>query len=56
MLREDVESEIGRLKAKRAEVSSRINITRNFDLKEKLKDALAQIDAQIKVLERMGGK
>lgn len=56
MLRKDVENEIGRLKAKRAEISSRINSTRNFDTKEELKKVLVQIDSQIKFLERMSSK
>jgi hypothetical protein len=56
MLMEDIESEIQKLKAKRAEISSRASSTRNFDTKEKLKDALAKIDAQIKILESMRRK
>jgi hypothetical protein len=56
MLKEDVQSEIEKLKAKRAALSAKISSTRNFDTKEKMKDALAQIDSQIKILEKMMGK
>jgi len=56
MLREDAQAEIERLKAKRAELSGRMGSIRDFDTKEKMKDALAQIDGQIKVLEKMMGK
>ncbi|MEM5829414.1 MAG: hypothetical protein QW040_02125 [Candidatus Aenigmatarchaeota archaeon] len=47
----DVEIEIERLKAKRAEISSKIASTRNFETKEKLKEELAKIESQIKILE-----
>jgi peptidoglycan hydrolase CwlO-like protein len=47
----DFDSEIERLKAKRAEINSKISSTRNFDTKEKLKEELARIENQIKILE-----
>ena len=47
----DFDSEIERLKAKRAEINSKIASTRNFDTKEKLKEELARIENQIKILE-----
>jgi len=56
MLKEDIEREIENLKVKRSEINSKAGSTRNFDTKEKLKDALNQIDAQIKILESMKRK
>ncbi|MEM5772933.1 MAG: hypothetical protein QXL86_01770 [Candidatus Aenigmatarchaeota archaeon] len=52
----DLDSEIERLKAKRAEVNSKIASTRNFDIKEKLKEEIARIENQIKILENMKRK
>ena len=49
----DFDSEIERLKAKRAEINSKISSTRNFDTKEKLKEELVRIENQIKILENM---
>ncbi|MEM5867315.1 MAG: hypothetical protein QXG39_05315 [Candidatus Aenigmatarchaeota archaeon] len=47
----DLNEEIERLKAKRAEISSKISSTKNFQIKEKLKEELAKIESQIKFLE-----
>ena len=47
----DLDQEIERLKAKRSELNSKIASTRNFQQKEKLKEELARIEAQIKFLE-----
>jgi hypothetical protein len=52
----DFDDEIERLKAKRAEINSKIASTRNFDTKEKLKEELARIESQIKILENMKKK
>lgn len=52
----DIEEEIERLKAKKAEMNSVINSTRNFDKKEKLKEEVARIESQIKILEGMKKK
>ncbi|MEM5878897.1 MAG: hypothetical protein QXU74_00160 [Candidatus Aenigmatarchaeota archaeon] len=52
----DFDGEIERLKAKRAEISSKIASTRNFETKEKLKEELARIESQIKILENMKRK
>jgi peptidoglycan hydrolase CwlO-like protein len=49
----DFESEIERLKAKKAEINSKIASTRNFDVKEKLKEEMVRIENQIKILEDM---
>jgi len=56
MLREDIDREMERLKAKRAEINSKMGSTRDFDAKEKLKDILSNIDTQIRVLESMRKK
>jgi hypothetical protein len=56
MLKEDIDKEIENLKAKRAEINSKMAPTRNFDTKEKLKDVLSNIDAQIKILDSMRRK
>ena len=52
----DFDSEIERLKAKIAEINSRIVSTRNFEIKEKLKEEIARIENQIKILENMRKK
>jgi prefoldin subunit 5 len=56
MLAEDVEREIDKLKMKKTELSSRIAIINDFDEKEKLEAKLANIDSQIKLLEKLRGK
>lgn len=52
----DLDVEIERLKAKKAEISSKIASTRNFQVKEKLKEELTRIESQIKLLGSMKKK
>lgn len=52
----DLDNDLERLKAKKAELSSKISATRNFQLKEKLKEELIRIENQIKFLELMKRK
>ncbi|MEM7826411.1 MAG: hypothetical protein QW451_02160 [Candidatus Aenigmatarchaeota archaeon] len=52
----DLESELERLKAKKAALSSKLSSTRNFQLKEKLKEDLVKLENQIKLLESMKKK
>jgi hypothetical protein len=56
MLSEDVEQEIDKLKLKRTELASRISIINDFDEKEKLEIELANINSQIRLLEKLRGK
>jgi hypothetical protein len=56
MLPEDVEKEIDKLKLKRTELASRISLVTDFDEKEKLEMELANINSQIRLLEKLRGK
>lgn len=53
---DDIEAEIERLKAKKAAISSKLSSTRNFQIKEKLKSNLLNLENQIKILENMKKK
>jgi hypothetical protein len=56
MLPEDVEKEIDKLKLKRTELANKISIITDFDEKEKLEIQLANINSQIRLLEKLRGK
>jgi len=56
MLPEDVEKEVEKLKLKRTELASKISIITDFDEKEKLEIELANINSQIRLLEKLRGK
>jgi len=56
MIIDDMDRQIQRLKSKRTELCGKINSTRNFDVKEMLKEDLAKIDSQLKILEEMKKK
>lgn len=49
----DVESEIQRLKAKKVEIVSRLNLTTDFNEKEELEEKLERIEKEISFLERV---
>jgi hypothetical protein len=55
MLPEDTKDEIDKLKARRLELTNRMNMTTSFDEKEIIKEDLDRIKKQIGVLERMTG-
>jgi nitrate/nitrite-specific signal transduction histidine kinase len=50
---EDVEKETEKLKMKMRELSTRYNLTNDFDTKEKLEGEMRAVGQQIKVLERL---
>jgi hypothetical protein len=52
MMRDDVEGEVGRLKARKVELSSRMNIAASFDEKDELKEEIGRLNAQIATLEK----
>ena len=51
MLPEDVESEIERLKLRKVELTSKLNITDDYDEKEDLREDIERIQKQIDTLE-----
>ena len=53
MMVEDVEEEIGRLKARKVALSNMMNMTTSFDEKDELKEEVDRLSAQIATLEKM---
>ncbi|MCX6820585.1 MAG: hypothetical protein NT016_01395 [Candidatus Aenigmarchaeota archaeon] len=53
MMRSDVDEEVDRLKARKVELSNRMNMTTSFDDKDELKEDIIRLDAQIATLERL---
>ena len=53
MMISDVNEEVDRLKARKVELSNRMNMTTSFDDKDELKEDIIRLDAQIATLERM---
>jgi hypothetical protein len=53
MMRNDVEGEVGRLKARKVELSSRMNMATSFDEKDELKEEIGRLNAQIVTLEKL---
>jgi len=51
MAAEDIEREIDRLKVLKAELASKISITNDFNVRERLEKQLSAINSQIKTLE-----
>jgi hypothetical protein len=49
---QDIESEIERLKAKKVEIVSRLNLSTDFNEKEELQEKLERIENQISMLEK----
>lgn len=52
MLKEDIDKEIEKLKGKKVELTSRLNLINNFDEKEELQNEIEIIQKQIDVLEK----
>jgi hypothetical protein len=50
---EEIESEIERLKSKKVELVSKLNLTSDFEEKEQLQEQLERIESQIAMLERL---
>ena len=50
---EEIEREIEKLKAKKVELLGKMNLTHDFDEKERYEMEIERIDKQIKLLERM---
>jgi hypothetical protein len=48
----NVDDEIDRLKAKKIEITSRMNLASNFDDKEEMQNEIKRIQKQIEMLER----
>lgn len=53
MMRDDVDGEVDRLKARKVELSSRVNMAASFDEKDELKEEIGRLDAQIATLEKL---
>lgn len=49
---EDIEDEIERLKARKIELTNKMNMTTSFDDKEELKQDIGRLTAQIEILEK----
>lgn len=52
MMRNDVNEEIDRLKARKVELSQRMNTSTSFDDKDELKEEIGRLNAQIAMLEK----
>lgn len=52
MRAEDLNSEIEKLKARRVELSGKVNITKDTDEKEELKQEISRLQMQIETLEK----
>jgi len=50
---EEIEAEIERLKSKKVELVSKLNLTEDFEEKEQLQEKLKRIENQISMLERL---
>ena len=48
---QDIEAEIERLKILKTEIASRISITNDFNVRDKLEERLVGINSQIRMLE-----
>ena len=53
MIKEDIDSEIEKLKGKKVELVSKLNLINNFDEKEDLQNEIEIIQKQIDVLEKL---
>jgi hypothetical protein len=56
MMPQDVEREIERLKVKKTELATKINMTTDFNEREKLEEELSIISSQMKTLEKLKSK
>jgi len=48
---QDIEAEIERLKVLKTEIASKISITNDFNVRDKLEERLVGINSQIRMLE-----
>jgi hypothetical protein len=51
----EIEDEIKRLKSRKIELLGKLNLTHDFDEKERYEMEIERIDKQIKLLEKMKG-
>lgn len=56
MLSAEAEREIEKLKLKKSELTNKVNLTNNFEEKDRLERQLSAINSQIKLLEKLKGK
>jgi hypothetical protein len=56
MLPNEVDAEIEKLKAKKIELTSKLNLAEEFEEKEQLESEIAKIQQQIEVLEKLKSK
>ncbi len=52
MIGKDIDEEIGKLKAKKVEITNRMNLVISFDEKEELQEEMKRIQKQIDTLEK----
>lgn len=53
---DDIGEEIEKLRARKIEITSKMNLTVSFDDKEQFKEEIANINAQIGILEKFKKK
>ena len=53
MMGDDVNEEVDRLKARKVELSNRMNMTTSFDEKDELKEEIGRLNSQISTLEKL---
>ena len=53
---DDIAEEIEKLRVKKIELTNKMNITVSFDEKEEFKQGIADIDAQISILDKFKKK
>lgn len=51
MANEDFDKEIERLKVLKTEISNKMSITNDFNVRDKLQEELARVNSQIRMLE-----
>jgi len=55
-MQNDIDDEIEKLQLKKVELTSEMNVTTDFDDKEKIEDEINRIQDQIKMLEKFRKK
>jgi hypothetical protein len=56
MLPNEVDAEIEKLKVKKVELTSKLNLVEEFEEKEQIEDEIARIQRQIDILEKLKSK
>jgi len=56
MLPNEVDAEIEKLKVKKVELTSKLNLVEEFEEKEQIEDEIARIQKQIEILEKLKSK